>query len=97
MKNPQEEVKVKKSKALAADGNLKKKEKSKAGKYSKVPPPKQQVEQPTQEEDEQEPMEGMYMWNYIDVCCSFNCSMGMYQHSINFDPIKWQNGIFFLT
>ena len=64
---------MKKSKAPAADGSLKKKEKSKAGKYSKVPPPKQQVEQPTQEEDEQEPMEGM--WNYVDVCCSFNCSI----------------------
>jgi hypothetical protein len=48
---------VKKSKAPAADGSLKKKEKSKAGKYSKVPPPKQQ------EEDDQEPMEGM--WNYV--------------------------------
>ena len=47
---------MKKSKA---DGSLKKKEKSKAGKYSKVPPPKQQVEEATQEEDEQEPMEGM--------------------------------------
>ena len=52
---------MKKSKAPAADGSLKKKDKSKAGKYSKVPPPKQQLEQPDQEEDE--PMEGR--WNYF--------------------------------
>lgn len=53
---------MKKSKAPAADGGLKKKEKSKAGKYSKVPPPKQQLEQPDQGEDDQEPMEGTCMW-----------------------------------
>ncbi|MCG8626380.1 MAG: hypothetical protein MJE68_30825 [Proteobacteria bacterium] len=53
---------MKKSKAPAADGSVKKKDKSKAGKYSKVPPPKQQqLEQPEQEEDE--PMEGR--WNYL--------------------------------
>ena len=56
---------MKKSKAPAADGSLKKKEKSKAGKYSKVPPPKQQVEQPTKDEDEPEPMEGMSLIIYV--------------------------------
>lgn len=56
---------MKKSKAPATDGSLKKKEKSKAGKYSKVPPPKQQVEQPTKDEDEPEPMEGMLLIVYV--------------------------------
>ena len=52
----QEVTKIKKSKS--ADGSLKKKEKSKSGKYSKVPPPKEQVavEEPPSEE---EPMEGI--------------------------------------
>ena len=51
----QEEVKVKKSKGAVVDGDLKKKVKSKTGKYSKVPPPKEQV---AEAESEEEPMEG---------------------------------------
>ena len=51
----QEEVKAKKVKGAVVDGGLKKKEKSKAGKYSKVPPPKEQA---AEAESEEEPMEG---------------------------------------
>ena len=56
----QEVAKVKKSKTVTSDGSVKKKDKSKSGKYSKVPPPKEQVVMEEQV-PEDEPMEGMLL------------------------------------
>lgn len=54
-------TKIKKSKAQTTDGSVKKKEKSKSGKYSKVPPPKEQVIVEEQL-SEGEPMEGVLFY-----------------------------------
>ena len=53
-------TKIKKSKATTTDGSVKKKEKSKSGKYSKVPPPKEQVAVEEQGAED-EPMEGVLL------------------------------------